>query len=239
MGKQTENNKNKSSKKNYSFTGHRVIGENKATHLSNGMSDSDSNTTDDMRKLLESDQPRPQPMNMQGQNNVAPQMGQNFMMNQMQANPFAMGQGLGQNPMVNNSNQFMGDVDPLMVNTLAPVNNARNDFAGFDSAGLMNSSQMAQNMSGLANLAQLGSNNIGMANQYATNAMSETNMGMAMGNMGMNMMGMNNLNSMNMGGMDMNMGMGNMNMGMMENKSLDFNGIKNLANLHSMNILKQ
>jgi hypothetical protein len=30
MGKQTENNKNKSSKKNYSFTGQRIIGESKS-----------------------------------------------------------------------------------------------------------------------------------------------------------------------------------------------------------------
>ncbi len=224
MGKQTENNKNKSSKKNYSFTGHRVIGENKASHLSNGFSDSDSNTTDDMRKLLESDVPRNNnQMNMMAHN--PPQMPNNMGMgmNQMQMNPFGM------NQMANaNTNQFMGaaDIDPLMVNTLAPVNNSRNDFTGFD--GLMNSSQMAQNMAGIANLAQLGSNNVNMANQYSVNAMSETNMnGMGMNNM--NMMGMNNMNMMGMNSM-----------GMMDNaKTLDVNGLKNLASLHSMNILKQ
>ncbi len=238
MGKQTENNKNKSSKKNYSFTGHRVIGENKATHLSNGFSDSDSNTTDDMRKLLESDAPRNNQMNMMAQN--PPQMPTGMGMGMNQMNPFAM------NQMANaNANQFMGaaDIDPLMVNTLAPVNNARNDFTGFD--GLMNSSQMAQNMAGIANLAQLGPNNINIANQYANNAMSETNMnGMGMGMnmngmaMGMNNMGLNNMNMMGMTDMTNMMGMNGM--GMMDNsKTLDVNGLKNLANLHSMNILKQ
>ena len=213
MGKQTENNKNKSSKKNYSFTGHRIIGENKAKHLN----ESDSNTTDDMLKVLESEQsfnhnmmaqPVPGPQNPMM--NQMQQMQQMQMMNSMgpqvpQMNPLMM------NQMGPNINQFMGaaDVDPLMVNTLAPVNNMKNDF-GFDPNGLMNSSQMVQNISGLNNLAQLGNNNFQMANQYATNAMSETNM-----------MGMNN-------------------MGIMENsKPFDANSLRNLSNLYSMNIIKQ
>lgn len=249
MGKQTELNKNKSSKKNYSFTGHRVIGENRATHVSNEYSDSGSDTTDDMRKILESDQPRNNQMNMMAQNNIAPQ---NFMMNQMHMMSQNPSMQQSANLMGNNQFNGLGDVDPLMVNTLAPVNNARNDFAGFDSAGLMNSTQMAQNMTGLANLAQLGSNNMNLANQYATNAMSETNM---MGMNGMsnvnNIMGMNNINNMNnmnmmgmnsmgMNGMDM-MGMNGMGMngmGMMD-KTLDSNGLKNLANLYSMNVIKK
>jgi hypothetical protein len=240
MGKQTETNKNKSSKKNYSFTGHRVIGENKAKHVSDVDSASDSNTTDDMRKLLESEHSTNR-ANMMGQPPAPAPAPQNPMMQQMnmmnahqpmmqpQMNSFMMNQN---GP---NINQFMGanDIDPLMVNTLAPVNNMKNSFAGMDGAGLMNSNQMAQNMSGIANLAQLGNNNFDMANAYANaNAMSETNM-MGMNNMGMmnNMMGMNN----NMNMMNMN------NMGMMDppSKPIDANSLKNLSNLYSMNIIKQ
>ncbi len=233
MGKQTESNKNKSSKKNYSFTGHRIIGENKATHLAG--SESDSNTTDDMRQLLESDHvsnnrnmmAQPENPMIQQQMNQMPMMMQPPMP-QPQMNPFMMNQSNSK------INQFMGaDVDPLMVNTLAPVNNMGNNFGGFDGNGLMNSSQMAQNLSGFANLAQLNPNGLTMANQYANNAMSETNM-MGMNNMGMNMMNnMNNINNMGM------MGMNNMDMSNGYSKSLDPNSLKNLSNLYSMNIIKQ
>ncbi len=215
MGKQTESNKNKSSKKNYSFTGHRIIGENKATHLAG--SESDSNTTDDMRQLLESDHvtnnrnmmAQPEIPMMQQQMNQMPMMMQQPPVPQM--NPFMMNQSNSK------INQFMGDVDPLMVNTLAPINNMGNNFGGFEGNGLMNSSQMAQNLSGFANLAQLNPNGFEMANQYANNAMSETNM-----------MGMNNMGMMN--NMDMSNGY---------SKSLDPNSLKNLSNLYSMNIIKQ
>ncbi len=234
MGKQTESNKNKSSKKNYSFTGHRIIGENKATHLAG--SESDSNTTDDMRQLLESDHvsnnrnmmAQPENPMIQQQMNQMPMMMQQPPMPQPQMNPFMMNQSNSK------INQFMGaDVDPLMVNTLAPVNNMGNNFGGFDGNGLMNSSQMAQNLSGFANLAQLNPNGLEMANQYANNAMSETNMmGMNMMN-NMNNMGMNMMNNMNM------MGMNNMDMSNGYSKSLDPNSLKNLSNLYSMNIIKQ
>ena len=230
MGKQTELNKNKSSKKNYSFTGHRVIGENKATHLFN--SNSDSNTTDDIRNILESEHQssnhnnmnqmnmmnQMQPMNqMNMMNPTNPMMNPtNHMMNPTNPMMPQMQMMNSMNPGMSNSNQFMGDIDPIMVNTIAPVNNMQNDFNGFNPAGLMSSAQMAKNMSGFSNLAQLGNKNTNMTNQYATNSLSETNM------MGMdNMMGMNN------------MGMNNM----MEPSNPG--NLKNLANLYSMNILKK
>ena len=256
MGKQTELNKNKYSKKNNSFTGHRVIGENKATHLYNSNSNSDSNTTDDLRNILESDQQNnnnmtnhmqsmnqmQNPMMNQMQNPMMNQM-QNPMMNQMQnpmQNPMMnqmqdpmmnqMQMMNSMNPGMNTNNQFMGNIDPIMVDTLAPVNNMQNDFNSFEPNGLMNSAQMAKNMSGFANLSQLGNNNMKMANQYATNALSETNMNgmdnmMGMNNMGMNNMGMNNMGMNNMGA----------NMADPSNNA----NLKNLANLYSMNILKR
>ena len=50
MGKQTLK------KKNYSFTGYRVIGENRSNHLkSKSDSQSDGSTTDDMRSILNSE----------------------------------------------------------------------------------------------------------------------------------------------------------------------------------------
>ena len=230
MGKQTELNKNKYSKKNNSFTGHRVIGENKATHLYNSNSNSDSNTTDDLRNILESDQQNNNNMtnHMQSMNQMQnPMMNQmqnpmqNPMMNQMQdpmMNQMQMMNSM--NPGMNTNNQFMGNIDPIMVDTLAPVNNMQNDFNSFEPNGLMNSAQMAKNMSGFANLSQLGNNNMKMANQYATNALSETNMN------GMdNMMGMNNMGMNNMGA----------NMADPSNNA----NLKNLANLYSMNILKR
>ena len=146
------------------------------------------------------------------------------------------------------NNQFMGDIDPIMVNTLAPIDNSRGSFTGFEPTGLMNSSQMAKNLSGLSNLAQLGNNNpMNIANSYDMNGMngfsnmaqlgqnnqnimSETNMTGANNMMGMsNMTGANNMMGSN--------GLDNA-LGMMDNH-LNANNIKNLSNLYTMNILKK
>ena len=273
MGKQTDANENNSSKKKYSFTGHRTIGSNKSQHIN----DSDSNTTEDMLKILQNDNhvnnnfvgnneqsnsifkynntnqmqnpnqmmsmldplqmqnmmespqmqnmTNPQMQNMtnpQMQNMTNPQM-QNMIDPQMQNMIDPQMQNMMNSQMQNmmNPNQFMGagDIDPLLVNTFAPINNMKNNFTGFENSNLLSGAQMAQNLSGLANLSKLG--NTDSINNYF-NQMSETNtLGMNNNTMGManNTMGMNN-NTMT------------------QDKMLDVNSLKNLASLKSMNVLK-
>lgn len=232
MGKQTENNKNKTSKKNYSFTGHRVIGENKSKHLSEN---SDGDTTDMMKNILDSDTnvnhnsigsvlgaSMNNSMMNQGFNNQMVPVDQPFMMQPNMMQPNMMGQQ-------NNKLNFMGDVDPYMVNTLAPINpNHMNGLPGMEN--LMSSSQMAQGLKSIANLNKL--ENIGASNiqlsDVAPSGMSQMMMPQ--------MNGMNQLNAMNQMMPQMN-GMNQLNamnqMGMPPT-NMNVNSIKNLIGLNNV-----
>lgn len=150
MGKRTES-KNKSSKKNYSFTGQRIIGENKSKHMTESES-SAGDTTEEMRRILDQENTNHsgniasyQPTQPQYQNL---QMAENQpIMQQMQPMPHMPQQMMqNQHPL----NSFAGNVDSLLVNSLAPVNN---DFmSGMNQMNLQTPQQMAQ---GLANLSKL------------------------------------------------------------------------------------
>lgn len=155
MGKRTES-KNKSSKKNYSFTGQRIIGEHKSKHMTES-ENSAGDTTEEMRRILDQEnanhsgnvpqhqsyqqpQTQPQYQNLQMADNQ-PQMP----MPQMQQMPMLQ-QTMNQHPL----NSFAGNVDSLLVNSLAPVNN--NFMSGMNQMNLQTPQQMAQ---GLANLSKL------------------------------------------------------------------------------------
>ena len=134
MSKQTLKKK-LSSKKNYSFTGYRVIGENKSNHLkSKSESESEGSTTDDMKSILNSEIKK----NHLSETN---QMGMPGM-NQM---------GMpGMNMMGAQQNMNMNDIDSLMVNTMAPINNSSMNL---NAKTLMNPTQMASNLGSLAKLS--------------------------------------------------------------------------------------
>jgi len=119
MGKQTEI---KSSKKNYGFKGSRTIGKKKHNVQ---YSESNDNTTEDLLKLLNTDD-----------NHTSKQMnGYPSMPNQMNGYP------------------SMPDIDPTMVHTLAPINNIQGQ--SMESNQLITPSQMANTMGSLANLSKL------------------------------------------------------------------------------------
>ena len=183
MGKQTENSKNKSSKKNYSFKGHRVIGESKSKYMTES---SEGDTTDMMKDILNTDgntehnpmmgqqlmnniMPAVQPnmmnqMNMMHNSMMQPNMMQHMMQPMMQP-----GMMMNQMPMMGKNNLNMdGDIDPVMVNTLAPINsNQMNGFSEMDFNNLKSSSQMAQGLKSIANLSKL---NTGMNINYTPDA---------------------------------------------------------------------
>jgi hypothetical protein len=230
MGKQTEIKNSKNSKKNYSFTGHRIIGENKSSYVnSNTASESsESNTTEEMMRILESEV-KPRNMNQMGMNmnQMAPNMnqmnqmmmpGMGMNMNQMAPN-MAMNQmmmpGMGMNMM--GAQPKMEDIDPLMVNTLAPISNASMNM---DANSLMTPMQMANNMGSLANLSKLS--NVG---SYGNNMMG-TEMNLTEQNPASQLSNTNPMNQQLMGMLNNGMGMNN-NMGNQGSFSL-----KNLAKLH-------
>jgi hypothetical protein len=172
MGKRTES-KNKSSKKNYSFTGQRIIGEHKSKHLTESEG-SAGDTTEEMRKILDQEnvnnltnvvshqQSQPQYQNLQMVENQ-PQMPMPQMPQMLMPQMPHMAQMQNQHPI----NNFTGNVDSLLVNSLAPVNN---DFmSGMNNMNLQSPLQMAQ---GLANLSKLNpSQNMGV--QHMGMQMSE------------------------------------------------------------------
>jgi hypothetical protein len=239
MGKHTETKKSskKSSKKNYSFTGQRTIGNSKSKTYN-----AESNTTEEMINILQNDISH-KPSNFTGNNMEQGQMMQNQMMQQQMMQQQMMQNQMMQNQMMQNQ---MIDIDPLLANTLAPVKNNADNFLGQDINSLMNSSQMAQNISGITNLSKIGNNSL----INHTDQMSETIAGQfnMTGTPGMNSMGgIPGMNSMggipgmnSMGGIPgMNSmsgipGMNSMN-GMNDN---GINNIKNLSELYNMNILK-
>ena len=174
MAKQTDR-KNKSSKKNYSFTGHRIINSKKSID-DNQYSDSNvNNTTDEMRQLLDTDNSKPNYSNLNklslldstktisGYNNDA--MSEHNMMgvpmnNQMMGVP--MNNQMMGVPM---NNQMMGlpnmaqpnlnNIDPTLVNNLVPLNNNQMKQIGNNHDNLLNPLQMAQSLGGLTNLSKL------------------------------------------------------------------------------------
>jgi hypothetical protein len=170
-----------------SFTGRRTINEKKYKDKKK-MDESDENTTEMMKEILadsQSDinvsrQQMGMNMNMMQQQ---PPMNMNMMqqppMNMMQQPPMNMNMMQNQIPMTS-----AGDIDPLLVNTFAPVNMNQNSM--MHQQQLLNGSQMAQNM----------------------NVMSEQHPMMGMQQNSHNMMGMQqnshpmNMTSMNMMGQD-------------------------------------
>ncbi len=219
MGKQTEI-KNKNSKKNYSFTGHRIIGENKSSYVnSNTASESsEGNTTEEMMKILESEV-KPRNMNQMGSNMamnqmMMPGMGMNQMAPNMAMNQMMM-PGMGMNMM--GAQPKMEDIDPLMVNTLAPISNASMNM---DTNTLMTPMQMANNMGSLANLSKLSN-----VSSYGNNMMG-TEMNLTEQNLGSQLSNSNPMNQQLMGMLNNGMGMNN-NMGNQGSFSL-----KNLAKLN-------
>ena len=190
MGKLT-GNKAKSEKKNYSFTGHRIINDNKSIFIKSNNNSESNNTTEEMMKILDTDtkQPPQTNMNQMGMNQMGmnqmdiPSMGTNQMgMNQMGMNQMGMNQmdipsmgtnqmgmnqigmnqmgmnQMGMNQMGMNQMNMMGaqpgmePIDPLMVNTLAPINNASMNI---NTNTLISPMQMANNMGHIANLSKL------------------------------------------------------------------------------------
>jgi hypothetical protein len=145
-----------------SFTGRRTINEKKyKTKKSHNNSE---NTTEEMKKILEDSQSdinvsrqqmgmntmQPQmPMNMDMMQQQMPMnMGMNMMQPQM---PMNMGMNMMQPQMpMNNMMQpqmpmtSAGEIDPLMVNTIAPVNMNQNSM--MQQHQLLSGAQMAQNV---------------------------------------------------------------------------------------------
>ena len=237
MGKQTENKNNKYSKKNYSFTGHRTIGDNKSSFVNSntGSESSEGNTTEEMMRILESDvkQSHSAGMNQMNMPNMN-QMGMNQMnmpgMNQM--NMPGMNQmgmpGMNQMNMMG-AQPRMEDIDPLMVNTLAPINNASMNI---EANTLMTPMQMANNMGSIANLSKLSN-----VSSYNNNFMgteqnlTEQNSAGQFGNpMNQQLMGMLN----NQMGSTNQMGMLNNQMGNTNQMGMSGNNLKNLASLNSI-----
>lgn len=137
------------------------------------------------------------------------QMAPNMAMNQM------MMPGMGMNMM--GAQPKMEDIDPLMVNTLAPISNASMNM---DANSLMTPMQMANNMGSLANLSKLS--NVG---SYGNNMMG-TEMNLTEQNPAAQLSNTNQMNQQLMGMLNNGMGMNN-NIGNQGSFSL-----KNLAKLN-------
>ena len=261
----TKQRENKSSKKNYSFTGHRIIGDNKSNYVDENASHSvtsEGNTSDDMKKILETDN-APNTGMMSNMNNYnqfanllgAQQMGMNMDMgmtnpnpNQMQMmgnpNQMQMMTNPNQMQMMGNPNQMQmmgnnsnsinlgGDVDPTMVNTLVPLSSRDMNTMG-NMSGLMNANQMAQSLGSIANLSKL--NNVQSFGNDMLNSemMMNEQLPMMTNQLNQNSMMGNNMTGNNM--MDNNMMDNNM-MGnnMTGNNMMGNNALKNLAALNSI-----
>jgi hypothetical protein len=133
-------------------------------------------------------------MNMNGM--MAPMMNQNMM---------------GMNQQVPN----LADVDPIMINTLAPINNMNNNMMNMGQ--LMNSSQMAQ---GLGKLGQLNHAGLNIPQSFEMSEMAPPMMGMN------NMMAPPPMMQQNM-----------MTPPMMGQQQFDVGMIKNLAGLNQMKMI--
>jgi hypothetical protein len=117
----------KSSKKNSSFTGKRFIGNEKSKKETRYESDSEGNTTSEMRKILDiqdnnSFRGSEQMPQRQMQQMPMQQMQQQMPMQQMDM----MSQMQQQMPMQQMPMMGKNDFDPMMVETLAPMKNPSN-----------------------------------------------------------------------------------------------------------------
>ena len=197
MARQTEKRK-KSSKKNYSFTGHRIIGNNKSNFVAEN-SLSDGSTTEDIKQILESENGSNSNFNRLGgllgnqqnmqqngmqmmNNNVMPTMANMPTMGNMQMMNNIPMMGHNGMPMMgqieqNKINNYAGEIDPIMVNTLAPLNND-NFNMNMNSNNLMGPSQMAQSLSSLANLSKLSNSQ----NNYGDSYFNQNNSNLMMQN---------------------------------------------------------
>ena len=201
-----------------SFTGRRIINEKK--YKTKKSRNDSENTTEEMKKILEDSQSdinvsrQQMGMNTMHQNMMQPQMpnmnmGMNIGMNMMQPQMPNMNMGMTmmqpQMPMTS-----AGEIDPLMVNTLAPVNMNQNSM--MHQQQLLSGAQMAQNV----------------------NVMSEQQP-MMQQQMPMNMM--QQQMPMNMMQQQMPMNMMQQQMPMMGRESLNINAIKNLSGLNTMKMI--
>jgi hypothetical protein len=248
-------NSKKVSKKQSSFTGRRSLNKNKSkkldissvsssesdmyTSMSNSNSNSETNTSDFMRSILN------QPHNNIKQNQqlipVTPTMQQQQMLQQQMLQQPMMQQPMMQQPMMQQP-MMHGDVDPLMINTMAPITNHGNNMMGMDMGmgmgmnmpgNLLSGAQMAQNLGNLANLNQMASfdQNSMVMSDVGSLAMSPAMMQSAMPpNNIMNQANM--LNSMQHNAMQYN-GMQN---NAIQNNAMQNNGsfLKNLSKIHTM-----
>jgi hypothetical protein len=233
----TNQRENKSSKKNYSFTGYRIIGDNKSNYVDENSSfsvSSERNTSDDMRKILETDNTsnigamsnmnnynqfanllgaQQMGMNMDMGNPNQMQMMGNFNQMQMMGNPNQM-QMMGNSNSINN---LGGDIDPTMVNSLVPLSSRDMNMMG-NMSGLMNANQMAQSLGSIANLSKL--NNVQALGDDMVNSEMMMNQQLPM-----------MTNQLNQASNNM---MGN---NMMGNSILNNNALKNLAALNTIKMI--
>jgi hypothetical protein len=216
----TKQLKNKSSKKN-TFTGRRTIGNNKSKYVGDDFSNSDGNTSDEMRNILNSDNgSQVSMMNMQQPNQIASLLGNQMSqmpMPQMPMPQMSMPQmSMPQMPMPQMSMpqmQMMGqnninDIDPDMVHNIVPVNN---NMRMGNMQHLLEPEQMAQSLGNLAKLNNVPSYGGNMVNSE-----------MSINNGQMPMMA-NQLNQMNMMGQPS-----------VQSALSNMGSLKNLASLHNV-----
>ena len=228
-------------KQDKSFTGVRIIGEKMSKHKNISSEMSQLSDSEAMREILNSNTesksnmflPMKNSMNMNNMNmNAMNAMNMNSMnMNNMNGmngmNGMNMNAMMGMNQQVPN----IADVDPMMINTLAPISNM--DHNMMNMGQLMNSSQMAQ---GLGKLGQLNQTGLNIPQSFEMSEMAPPMMQHGMNNMmNQNMMGQNMMNQ-NMMQQNM-MGHGMMAHPMMGQQQMDVGMIKNLAGLNQIKMI--
>jgi len=229
-------------KQDKSFTGVRIIGEKMSKHKNISSEMSQLSDSEAMREILNSNTESKSNMFLPMKNSM------NMNMNGMNMNGMNIN---GMNGMNMNINGMMGmnqqvpnlaDVDPMMINTLAPISNMDNNMMNMGQ--LMNSSQMAQ---GLGKLGQLNHTGLNIPQSFEMSEMAPPMMQHGMmqhGMMNQNMMNQNmmNQNMMNQNMMNQNM-MGHgmappmMQQNMMGQQQMDVGMIKNLAGLNQIKMI--
>ena len=152
----------KANKKNSSFKGRRTVGSKKSNYVASETSEStvtsvssntqsENNTTDIMKGILNTDS---EPLrtvnnmqsNMSAMSPMMQQLQQPMMQPMMQPSMQPSMQPMQQPPMMGN-----GQIDPLMVETLVPMNQSNmNNHMG---QNLLSGAQMAHNLGNLAKLS--------------------------------------------------------------------------------------
>ena len=193
-------------KQDNQFNGKRIIGEKKSKHM-NIASESMSNDSDTemMREILNT--------NTESKNDMFLPMKQQMMGQQQMP---MMGQMM---PMMGQQQMNMADVDPIMVNTLAPINNM--GMNQMNMGNLMSGSQMAQ---GLGNLGKLGQSGLNIPQSFELSEAAPMGMQMPM-------MGQQNMQMPMMGQQQMQMPM------MGQQNMMDPNMLKNIAGLNQMKMI--